>query len=151
MSPEERSDRGWRVVAVDVALVGGLVAWALGAWLIRGGPGAETHSPKHPGQAVSVSDSFGAFVMTASDPLGAFTPVGAHGPLDCRSYLEPWLRSLQAVQHAASQRVDRAAYDALLSTEQAVYSRSNVGALDTRCAVLVGTPAATASDAYAAA
>jgi hypothetical protein len=132
--------RRWRTVVVDVLIVGALVAWGVTAWVTHGTPGTATSAPKARAHTHTIS---------SSDPFGAFNPVGPHGVLDCDSYLGPLLRSLRAVQHSVDRHAGRPDYEAQLSIEQGAYSRSNFGALDERCAALVATPAAAASDLYA--
>ena len=127
----------WRTVAVDVALVGAVLAWGVGAWLTHGVSGGRTASPELVGRAAA-----------SADPFGAFDPIAPHRVLDCGLSLQPLLRSLRALQHSVEEHGDRAEYDTLLLIEQVAYSRSNFGALDGRCAALVATPAAAASDLY---
>ena len=137
---DSRSRRGWRAVAVDAAVVGTIVAWVAGAGVTHRTAPPDRIAQAHPAHAVSVSD-----------PLGAFNPVGRHGALDCGSYLDPLVRSLRAVHRTVARHLDRTAYEAAVSIELTVYSRSNFAALDRQCATRVASPAAAASHAYAAA
>jgi hypothetical protein len=83
-----------------------------------------------------------------SDPFGAFNPLGPHSHVDCEAYMQPLLRSLRKLDAAAAHGLDRRSYVALLSTTDAIFSRTNFGALDLPCAVDVATPADAAWNQY---
>src|SRR5439155_5026359 len=102
-----RSRRGWRAVAIDAAVVSALAAWVIGAWATHPTTTLKRAGPAHLERA-----------MPGSDPLGAFDPVGTHGTLDCRSYLDPLLRSLHAVDIAVTLHVGWTSYESLVSIER---------------------------------
>jgi hypothetical protein len=125
---------GRHAKAVDVALVVALIGWVVVAWALnrRSGPVAQ---PAHR-------------LTVTSDPFGAFNPVGAHGHLGCRAYLQPLLRSLHQLQDGVDVGVDRRSYSALLAAASPVFARTNFAAVDIRCAIDVATPADAAWDRY---